>query len=178
MTEGADALTTQAAQSDWFKLAEVTQIANGTSMTVNVPNAGLYKFLEVVWSAYNATGGSVNARMQLNGDTGAAYQDQETYAIGTTTGSDRQTNAFWRIGEMSSIQGLPGFGKVRINLPGATNVRKCFFSEAMGVYTGQGSVRTQMAGYWDSFAAITQIAMLPGDGAFGPGSYMTVYGIK
>lgn len=123
--------------------------------------------------------------VRFNGDTGANYDSQQVYALGTAT-----VGAAGIAGATSMGVGSLTAASATANNPGLTSLRipgyaRTVFFKALAGWNGRhegtaaGSiVAASLYGQWRSTAAINQITVIAGAGNFATGTVVTLYGQK
>lgn len=137
-----------------------------------------YTDLVVVLSNVKSSGGTANAYLRFNSDTGTNYSFTRINADGSSPTSTRGTFQ----NQIIALQGtqlsttIPSFFEFHIFSYASTSVNKTVLSKAANDKNGAGSVNAQV-GLWRSTSAITSIEFSLNANNYAADTTATLYGI-
>lgn len=159
--------------STYEKIATTTLGSN--SATIEFTSiSGSYTDIVLILSA-KASGGNMDAWIQVNSDTGSNYSFTTLRANGSTVTSDRYTNQTSGYGDLSGYINTINFNVEIIQFMNYSNttIYKTFLSRASTAGNGLDAI----VNLWRSTSAITSIK-LSGSQNYATGTTATLYGIK
>jgi hypothetical protein len=165
------------------QLYDSTLGASAASFDVTGISAA-YNHLRVVLSGRgDAVSNRVGVGLQMNGDTGGNYLEEEMDALNNvvSTGSSISTTS-WNAGFLVAASGSAGRpGVMTIDIPNyaGTTFQKLglAYSYAASDLTNANNESTLSPGGWLSTAAINRIKFIPSAGNFIAGTRLTIYGL-
>ena len=155
------------------KIATTTLGSN--SATIEFTSiSGTYTDIVLILSA-KASGGNMDALIQVNSDTGSNYSFTTLRANGSTVTSDLYTNQTSGYGDLSGYINTSNFNVEIIQFMNYSNTTtyKTFLSRASTAGNGLDAI----VNLWRSTSAITSIK-LSGSQNYATGTTATLYGIK
>ena len=130
----------------------------------------------VLVANFNASSGSPNAKLRVNGDTGTNYSNTILHGNGSSAGSSRQSNS----GEMSINWNVNlsttsnNFLVWQIMSYANTNV----FKTMLWATGNAGGEVIRTVGLWRSTSAITSLSVFTASLSFASGSTFSLFGLK
>jgi hypothetical protein len=154
-------------------LATVTLTSSASSVTFsNIP--ATYRDLILVAMVSNASGGTSNTNIRLNGDTGSNYNYVRMYGTGTTA-SDAASNTANSLDALLGGTGNPGTMIVQVMDYSATNKHKTFLTR-IADKSGFGDYVFAIASRWANTAAVTSLTATS-SANFQSGNTFSLYGV-
>lgn len=167
--------------ANYVLLERIELNASAASVTfANIPQTG-YTDLKVVMSARKSAGSFPNPVIQFNGDTASNYRWRGLYGDGASAASNNSTSTTSVLfGVMTgSSETANTFGSAEAYIPNYTSSSaKSVSIESLGETNATQAYMYMVAGLWTGTAAITSVAVLPGNAdPFVANSTFSLYGL-